>query len=96
MDKEIKKAKFKNAAEIVAGTVGTLGVLVPITTALAPIVGLVRTTKNLSERKQKYGNITKEDIKNALKFYGEHLLIPAKIVSKGVKDISTDISKSIL
>lgn len=77
---EIKKAKFKNATEIVARTVGTLGVLVPITAALAPIVGLVRSGKGLAKHKQDYGNITKQDIKDALKFYGEHLLMPARAV----------------
>ena len=92
---EIKKAKFKNATEIVARTVGTLGVLVPITAALAPIVGLVRSGKGMAKRKQDYGNITKQDIKNALKFYGEHLLMPARVVSDQTDSILDHTSRRV-
>lgn len=90
MDKD-KKIKFKNAAEIVGGGI-SLGALAAVTMAIEPVFGLIRSGKKLAKQKKENGTITEQDVKNAIKFYGKHLLAPAKLIQVGAKYISKDIS----
>lgn len=74
---ERKKIKLENTLEQIVA-IPSLIALAAVAEALAPVVGAVQTGKKLAKTKKDNDQITGQDIKNALAFYGEHLLRPLK------------------
>lgn len=78
---ERKKIKLENTAEQIVAIPSIVGISL-VAEAISPIIGAIRTGKKLHNIKNKKGEITLQDIKKSLLFYGEHIISPVKVMAE--------------
>ena len=86
------KIKLQNTAEQTGAAIG-LTALAVVASAIGPVVNTIQQAKKLKKTKLKTGEITMDDLKEALKSYATNFLPAQRSIVQGTTEMFDDVVK---